>query len=143
MKIKLAITALLLILNSQSSGLEGWEIFENVTFKSTYFAEIDSYFEVPTFDQALKDLEGTTVSLSGYFIPIEVDTIFVLSGLPFSSCFFCGGAGPETVAEIRMDKVPDNLFADDLVIVEGKLKLNATNIDYMNFIIHEAKIVKN
>ncbi len=128
---------------SKSSGPEGWEIFENVTFKSQYFEEVDSYFEVPTFDQALKDLEGTKVTLSGYFIPIEVDTIFVLSGLPFSSCFFCGGAGPETVAEVRMDKVPDDLYADDLVKVEGKLKLNATNIDYMNFIIREAKIVKD
>ncbi|GAB5528069.1 MAG: hypothetical protein Roseis2KO_59410 [Roseivirga sp.] len=143
MKIKLSIIALLLVFGSQSSGPEGWQIFDMVTFKTTYFEEIDSYFEVPTFDEALKNLEGTTVTLSGYFIPIETDSIFVLSGLPFSSCFFCGGAGPETVAEVRMNKVPDDLFADDLVKVEGKLKLNATDIDYMNFIIHEAKIVKD
>lgn len=143
MKTKLAISALLLLCGLQSSGPEGWQIFDKVTFKTTYFAEIDSYFEVPTFDETLKSLEGETVTLSGYFIPIEVDTIFVLSGLPFSSCFFCGGAGPETVAEVRMDKVPDGLFADDLVKVEGKLKLNATNIDYMNFIIREAKIIED
>lgn len=48
-----------MVFASQSSGPEGWEIFENVTFKSQYFEEVDSYFEVPTFDQALKDLEGT------------------------------------------------------------------------------------
>ncbi|MCE7995409.1 MAG: hypothetical protein HEP71_25755 [Roseivirga sp.] len=143
MKMKLAMSALLLVFGLQTSGPEGWQIFDKVTFKSTYFEEIDSYFEVPTFDETLKNLEGTTVTISGYFIPIEVDTIFVLSGLPFSSCFFCGGAGPETVAEVRMDKVPNDLFADDLVKVEGKLKLNATNIDYMNFIIREAKIVKD
>ena len=73
---------------------------------------------------------------------IEVDTIFVLSAMPFSSCFFCGGAGPETVAEVRMDKIPEDLSPDAFVKVKGTLKLNSTNIDYMNFIVREAEFIK-
>ena len=82
------------------------------------------------------------MTLSGYFIPIEVDTVFVLSAMPFSSCFFCGGAGPETVAEVRMDKIPEDLSPAAFVKVKGTLKLNSANIDYMNFIVREAEFIK-
>lgn len=129
-------------MTTRDSKPEGWELFSNVSFESKYFEEVDAYFEVPTFDSALLHLEYKKVSLSGYFIPIEIDTIFVLSAQPFSSCFFCGGAGPETVAEIRMSNIPSNLVPDSFVKVEGTLKLNATDINYMNFILQDAKLIK-
>ncbi len=142
MKIKLSILAVLMLVSVRTSEPEGWELFEDVVFTPTYFEEVDAYFDVPTFDSALKAREKTEVTLSGYFIPIEVDTIFVLSAMPFSSCFFCGGAGPETVAEVRMDKIPEDLSPDAFVKVKGTLKLNSTNIDYMNFIVREAEFIK-
>lgn len=142
MKFKLLFFALLIFGNTVVNEPEGWEIFEKVVFKPTYFEEVDSYFDVPTFDPGLKALEGTVVRLSGYYVPFDLDTTFVLSGLPFSSCFFCGGAGPETVAEVRMKSIPDDLIIDEFVKIEGRLKLNATDIDYMNFIINDAKILK-
>lgn len=142
MKAKFALLILLLFPGQTTSTPEGWEIFDKVVFTTQYFEEANAHFEVPTFDEKLKGLEDTRVTLSGYFIPIEIDSIFVLSAMPFSSCFFCGGAGPETVAEIRMDKVPADLSPDAFVKVEGKLKLNATDIDYMNFILQESRFIK-
>lgn len=142
MKAKLTILGLLSFLLIGASEPEGWEVFENVTFEPKFFEEAGAYFDAPTFDSALLALEHTNITLSGYFIPLEVDTIFVLSAMPFSSCFFCGGAGPETVAEIRMDKVPSDMEPDEFVKVEGKLKLNATDIDYMNFILLDSKFIK-
>jgi len=142
MKFKLLFLALLLFGSTSSNEPEGWEIFEKVVFTPTYFEDVNAYFDVPTFDKGLKALEGSVVRLSGFYIPFDLDTTFVLSGLPFSSCFFCGGAGPETVAEIRMKKIPDDLIIDEFVKVEGRLQLNATDIDYMNFILNDAKILK-
>lgn len=142
MKAKIAILTLFSFLMLEVNQPEGWELFENVKFTPTYFEEVDAYFDVPTFDDALKALENKEVTLSGYFLPIEVDTIFVLSANPFSSCFFCGGAGPETVAEVRMSKIPEDLTPDAFIKVKGTLKLNNTDIDYMNFIIREAEFIK-
>lgn len=142
MKLKVALLVLFSFLVSPVSEPEGWEMFEKVVFTPKYFEQADAYFDVPTFDSGLLNLEHTKVTLSGYFIPLEIDTIFILSAMPFSSCFFCGGAGPETVAEIRMEDIPSNLRPDDLVKVEGELKLNSTDISYMNFIIRNARIIE-
>lgn len=142
MKAKLSILILSIFLTLSDSEPEGWEIFENVVFTPTFFEDIGMYFDVPTFDSTLMSLEGKNVILSGYYVPFDLDTTFVLSGLPFSSCFFCGGAGPETVAEVRMKKIPSDLVADEFVKVEGELELNSTDIDYMNFILNNARIIK-
>jgi len=139
MRFKLIFLSLFWFSGIGTSGPEGWDIFSKVVFTATYFEDADAYFEVPTFNPELKALENKRIELSGYFIPIEVDTIFVLSALPYSSCFFCGGGGPETVAEVRMKKVPTDLSPDGLIKVEGRLRLNEANIDYMNFILEDAQ----
>lgn len=120
---------------------EGWELFEKVRFSPKYFKEAEAYFDVPTFNEELKALEKKEITLSGYYIPLELDSIFMLSALPFSSCFFCGGAGPETVAEIQMDKIP-KLSPDQFVKVTGRLRLNDSDINHMNFILEDSKIIK-
>lgn len=121
---------------------EGWQIFDKVVFKPKYFPDVGAYFEVPTFDNDLLARQNSEVLLSGFYIPLELDSIFMLSALPFSSCFFCGGAGPETVAEIQFKELPENLSPDQFVKVKGRLKLNDSDINHMNFILQEAKIVK-
>jgi len=55
-------------------------------------------------------------------------------------CFFCGGAGPESVAEVIFkDKTP-RLKPDQLVTITGTLDLNDTDVMHMNFILREAQI---
>ncbi|MBO6493997.1 MULTISPECIES: hypothetical protein [Roseivirga] len=120
---------------------KGWELFEKVKFSPKYFEEAEAYFDVPTFNEELKALEKTEVTLTGHYIPLELDSIFMLSALPFSSCFFCGGAGPETVAEIQMEKIPA-LAPDQIVKVKGRLRLNDSDINHMNFILEDSKIIK-
>ena len=142
MKVKLTVLLISLFLVFTPTRPEGWELFENVVFTATYFEEVDSYFEVPTFDPELLAHEKKEVTLSGYFVPIGVDTIFVISANPYSACFFCGMAGPETVAEVRMPEIPSRLEPDAFVKVKGKLKLNDKDIDYMNFILQDAEFVK-
>jgi hypothetical protein len=58
-----------------------------------------------------------------------------------SQCFFCGGGGPESIAEVNFAKEPRKFQVDDLITVKGKLKLNADNLDHVNFILTDAVLV--
>jgi hypothetical protein len=56
-------------------------------------------------------------------------------------CFFCGGAGPEAVAEVHFaGKVP-RFKADQIIMAKGILKLNGRDITHLNFILKEAVLV--
>jgi hypothetical protein len=60
-----------------------------------------------------------------------------------SQCFFCGGGGPESIAEVMFkNNAAPKFQVDDLITVKGKLKLNANDIDHVNFILTEAVLVK-
>lgn len=142
MKLKLACLAIGLISILISQEPKGWEIFEKVIFETKYFEDIDSYFEVPTFNKELLALEKTEVVLSGFYIPLELDSVFMLSAMPFSSCFFCGGAGPESVVEIQFKEFPQRLEPDEFVEIKGILKLNKSDINHLNFILQEAKMTQ-
>jgi hypothetical protein len=91
MKTRAAAIMLSLALFGLNQNPEGWELFDKVTFEPQYFEEAGGYFDVPTFNKELKALEKTEIVLSGYNIPLELDSVFIISKSPFSSCFFCGG----------------------------------------------------
>ena len=68
--------------------------------------------------------------------------MLVLSANSFANCFFCGNAGPETIMDIKMKtKFKKPLKQDDRVIFRGKLKLNATDLYYLNYILEDAEVV--
>lgn len=142
MKLKVLLLIGILSLFARSNSPQGWEIFQDVKFTPRYFEEVDAYFDVPTFDEELKSLENTKVVLAGHYIPMGLDSIFMLSAFSYSSCFFCGGAGPESVAEIQMEKIPNELVVDEIVKVKGTLKLNDSDISHMNFILQDSKIIE-
>jgi len=137
---KWLILSLMMIGTIFQTDNDGWELFESVAFTPKYFDEVDAYFEVPTFDKELLAMQGKEISLTGYAIPFDSDSVFMLSALPFASCFFCGGAGPETVAEVALQVPDDNLILDEYITVKGKLKLNDTDIQHLNFILIDATI---
>lgn len=141
MQAKALLAILFMAFALASSKPEGWEIFEKVEFFPKYFEEVGEELATPRFDEALKALEGKEVTLSGYYIPLELDSSFMISALPYSSCFFCGGAGPETVAEVQMYPVPKDLSPDTFIKVKGALKLNDSDIDHMNFILQDSKVI--
>ena len=59
----------------------------------------------------------------------------------YNLCYFCGGAGPETVAEVYA-KDPIK-YTTRRITIKGKLVLNNSGeIDKMFYILHDAKIVK-
>ena len=118
-------------------------MFARVPFKSTYFKEINEYFLVPTFTKELRAQEGKEMELRGHFIPMDMEgNNIVLSKFPYAACFFCGGAGPESVAEVQFKNKKPKLKPDQVISVRGKLQLNGTDINHLNFILKDAELIQ-
>jgi len=135
---------LLLILLNAPPSTEGWQLFARTKFVSTYIKQYNEYFLVPQFDAKLKQLQGTEIDLQGHYIPLDLPAgSIVLSKNPYSSCFFCGGAGPETVAEINFKNKPPKLKPDQVITVKGKLRVNDKDVEHMTFILDQAELITN
>ncbi len=106
----------------------------------------DEYGEifVPKFSAEIKKLEGKEIILSGYIIPFEgmfKPDQLIISSLPVASCFFCGGAGPESVAEVYLKETVK--YTAKKVTVKGKLALNSSDVDELMYILKDAVLIKD
>ena len=125
-------------------SLDLWGLFGKTRFAEKLNRQLSMYFLYPTFPPELKALEGKEVELTGFHIPLGItDTkMVVLSKFPMAECFFCGGSGPESVAVVYLREKPGKrLKMDDIIRISGKLVLNEHDVDELNFIINDAKII--
>jgi hypothetical protein len=114
-------------------------------FRMEYSEEAESEVMIPIFSPQVRYLNGKQVIIKGFFFPFEEsveEAYYVLSQFPFSQCFFCGAAGPESV----MDLIPKSKFPrlkmDDHRAFRGRLRLNDSDFLYLNYILEEAELVK-
>lgn len=104
-----------------------WKILSKVKYKSNLDAESGEVIYTPVFSKSIEQYEGKTIFLKGYIIPAELSRgKMTLSAFPYSSCFFCGGAGPESVIELE-SSTPIIYRLDKPITLEGKLTLNRTD----------------
>lgn len=111
-----------------------WKTLSRITYKKEYDEMLGFKVDVPVFSQDVKNLEGKQVTIKGYIIPVEgykSHKEFIFSAYPYNMCFFCGGAGPETVLEVQA-KTPIPFTADPITI-KGTLHLNATDINRLMY----------
>lgn len=97
---------------------------------------------IPKFDTKIKSLDGKRIRIKGFMYPLEETTthsFFMLSYYPINICFFCGGAGPESVVEVSSAKPIK--FSSEPMTLEGTLKLNHADPDRLFFILLGAKRV--
>lgn len=119
-----------------------WETLRDVTFKKKWYAEESVYMLYPTFGQGIQKLNGKAVELTGYVLPVDLESnIYVLSAFPYSACFFCGGAGPESVVSLKFKKSDKKFKTDERRTFRGTLKLNADNIYELNYILADAEMI--
>ena len=117
-----------------------WRTLSDVEFKDVYIEELDAYYWQPTFGQTVLDLEGKSVYITGYVIPVDYDEDFyVLSRYPYANCFFCGGAGPESVVDLRFKSKSRKYKTDERLTFEGKFTLNSDDVYQMNYILIDAQ----
>ncbi len=144
MRNSLLMSVALLISSLAFGQADGWTAFARTKFETKYNEKAAEYFMSPVFPPELKALVGKEVDLEGYYMPIDVDgdAYIILSKFPFSQCYFCGGAGPESIAEVYFKVKPGKFEADQFIRIKGKLKLNEKDLDHGNFMVEEAVLVK-
>ena len=129
--------------NIFSQNIITWELLKNVEFDEIWSEEFQAYYMVPKFSESVKEMDGKEVQIRGFIIPVDiVQDYYVLSANPYSSCFFCGQAGPESVMEIQMIKKHEGLRMDQVITYKGTLKLNVDDIYQLNYILEDAEIIE-
>ncbi|MFN4299177.1 MAG: DUF3299 domain-containing protein [Thermaurantimonas sp.] len=120
-----------------------WKTLQDVKFTEKYYKEAEAWFLFPNFGQSLKQLNGKTVEIKGYVIPIDAENgMYALSAFPFSSCYFCGGAGPESVLSLKLKKGHRRYKTDEVLTFRGTFQLNDKDINDFNYILRNAEEVK-
>ena len=120
-----------------------WKTLGKITFKKEYDELMGFKVDVPVFSKDVKKLNGTEITVRGYIIPVEgykSHKEFVFSAFPYNMCFFCGGAGPETVMEVTA-KEPVK-FRADAITIKGILKCNDEDINKLIYSLEDVEVVE-
>ena len=127
--------------HSNAQQLLSWEQLTDVTFSKNYSAELGIELLEASFGESVKALEGKEVVIKGYMIPLDpLGTQYVISQNPMASCFFCGGSGPESVAELRLHPNSFRRYeTDEILSFKGTLMLNEKNSESLNYVILNAE----
>lgn len=129
----------------QVSAQSTWKILSKVVYKQKYFEEADYELDMPVFHPDLKALEGTEIKLKGYILALEGikdQEHFMFSLFPFDICYFCGGAGPETVVEVFTKNEKKIKYTSKPVMIKGVLELNNDNINMHMYILRNVSLIK-
>ncbi len=144
MKIKILSFLLLFMsfnLVAQNVPEVNWTDLMDITFKDIYIEKDDIYVYYPLFGEKQKKHDGKTIQITGYIIPIDVEqNQYVLSAFPFSACFFCGNAGPESVMAIYFQGNTRVFNTDERIKLEGTLELNDTDVDELVYVLRNARV---
>jgi len=134
----------LLVLEVRAQETDAWNILSEVRFETKSTGDNGYEMDVPRFSDRLKSYNGKKITLKGYLIPLSETgdkQAYILSSLPFNSCYFCGGAGPETVIEIETKQTIS--FTTNQIVMEGIFVLNEKDLDHHMYILKQAKRIEN
>ncbi len=128
---------------SQTAPNSVWKTLAKVTFKKELDPDLGFKIDIPVFSKEVRMLEGKTIEVRGYVLPTEgykSQRRFMFSALPYNVCYFCGGAGPETVMEVTSKSaIP---VSAEPVILRGTLALNGGDVNKLMYMLMNAEIVK-
>ncbi|MEL6135631.1 MAG: DUF3299 domain-containing protein, partial [Bacteroidota bacterium] len=125
MKHLLIFTFVLLTCGSLSAQVDiRWQDLERVSFSASESEGDMGLVVAPDFSASVKALDGKKIRIKGFMLPLTVDNqLYILSRFHFSNCFFCGGAGKETVIELDPKDTDLSFEIDESVSVTGILRL--------------------
>lgn len=125
-------------------GEQGWAILAAVKFTEKFYKAYNEYYLSPLFDTKIRAHEGKELTLRGHYLPMDLDDKrgIILSRVPYAACFFCGGAGPESVVEVYFPQKHPRFKADQILTITGTLELNDSDVSHMNFILTEARLLQ-
>lgn len=117
-----------------------WKTLSKITYKKEYDEALGMKIDIPVFGNEVKALAGKEVTVKGYIIPTDgykSQKEFVFSAFPYNMCFFCGGAGPETVMEVTA--VNPIQYTSEPIYLKGILRLNGTDINRLIYTLDKAE----
>lgn len=120
-----------------------WNTLAKITFKKEYDEMLGFKVDVPVFSDQVEKLSGQEITIKGYVIPVEgykSHTEFVFSAFPYNMCFFCGGAGPESVMEVYAAEPIK--YSPEPIVIRGKLELNANDVNRLIYALNDAVLIK-
>ncbi len=120
-----------------------WKTLSKITYKKEYDEFLGFKIDKPVFAAQVEELEGKEITVKGYIIPVEgykSHNEFIFSAYPYNMCFFCGGAGPETVMEVESLEAVE--YTAEQVVLKGKLKLNADDVNRLMYLLVDATKVE-
>ena len=116
-----------------------WKTLSRITYKKEFDELMGFKIDKPVFSDKVKALADKEIIIKGYIIPVEgykSHKEFILSAFPYNMCFFCGGAGPETVMEVEASEPVK--YQADAIYMKGILRLNADDINRLMYKIVDA-----
>ncbi|EAY26489.1 hypothetical protein [Microscilla marina] len=123
-----------------------WQAFKPKLKAGIWKAFFDIQYEhkgvygyYPKFTAKHRKYHNQVVEISGYMYPLTEDrkqTFFMLSFFPIQQCFFCGGAGPESIVEVNSPK--GIRLSSKRIRLKGKLVLNTKNPERLFYILNDA-----
>ncbi|OEK03850.1 hypothetical protein BFP97_12345 [Roseivirga sp. 4D4] len=119
-----------------------WKVLSKVEIEKRFDEVLNYEIDFPTFSDDVKALNGKEIILEGWMIPLDElrgKNYFVLSALPFANCFFCGGAGPETVVEVFSEK--NIKFTEKRIKVKGILNINPDDPMKLMYILQKTELI--
>ena len=105
---------------------------------------------LPKFTKKIRAYENQIIEVEGFIIPYKVaadamatleddGTKFMFSAFPMASCFFCGGAGAESVMEATPKKpIP---YTERKIKIRGKLVFNDTDFLQLPYILTDVEMI--
>lgn len=117
-----------------------WSDLADVQFFEKYSNSLGIKYYQAQFGDDIKAMEGEEVIVMGYLIPLDaLGESYALSKNPFSACFFCGAAGPETVVELQVKaEYVQRYQTDERRAFRGRLQLNESSLEQFNYILIDA-----
>lgn len=102
-----------------------WPLLGQVQYISVMDDGLGYAYMKPVFSDTLEALAGQRVRIKGYVLPMDTEgKDIALSAFPFSACFFCGGAGRESVMALDIADSSLRFELDEVLVFEGILELS-------------------
>jgi len=138
------------IVKPEEEPVGPWKDLLELKFSINYDEEVDDVIFKPKFTPKIKAYENKIIEVEGFIIPYEIASNsmgdlnddgqkFMFSAFPLASCFFCGGAGAESVMEVS-PKDPIE-YTTKKIKIKGRLELNETDYLKLPYLIKNVELI--
>jgi hypothetical protein len=140
------------VVEEEAQPVGPWVDLLTLKFDIRFDESVDDVIFEPKLSKRVRQHEGEIIEIEGFIIPhdIAADAMasidddgqqFMFSAYPLASCFFCGGAGAESVME-AFPKDPLQ-YTDRKIKIRGRLEFNTTDFLKLPYLLKDVVLVED